>query len=142
MGTRARETEASSLTTGTVVLLLGLGVLAVTLVLGLYALSAPDSRGDVLEWVETLVLLVAGGGATAAAVTSRRALNQAHGIRRGVEEVEKNTNGRLTARIQSAVADALAQAQATTLQVGTVEVDNADVGSVDVRHLEYGDDQG
>lgn len=107
--------EPGTLSTGTVVLLLGLGVLAVVLVLGLYSLTDVASRGDVLDWVETLVILVAGGGATAAAVTSRRALNQAHGIRRGVEEVERNTNGRLTARITQAVAEALAQRDADQL---------------------------
>lgn len=114
MTTHTRKHDG--LSTGTVVLLLGLGVLAVVLVLGLYGLADAGSRGDVLEWVETLVLLVAGGGATAAAVTSRRALNQAHGIRRTVEEVEHNTNGRLSSRITAAVEAALARRDAEQLE--------------------------
>lgn len=95
------ETPRQSISTASVVLILGLALIAVGLIIGLVYLMGPDNGEGVLRWVTGLITLATGGAAGGAALMARRAVS-------GIEVVRQQTNGVLDQRIRDNVASALA----------------------------------
>lgn len=84
---------AGGFTKSSVVLILGAGVLVVSLVLGLVAIGGPDRMADTLTWISSIVVLISGGTSAGALAYARRGAKQ--------------TNGSLDARIRDNVRAAL-----------------------------------
>lgn len=86
--------------------IVSLAFLFVALVLGLVWLAGPSGRSETLAWLSGVFALVA-SGFSAASVYQNRQLSSS------VETVRTQTNGSLDARIQTAIAQALAAVGAT-----------------------------
>lgn len=100
----ATNVERPTAGSGFVTLCLGGGLLVVVLILGLFTLSEPGDRGDVLTWITSTLTLVMTGTTTAVVV-------QARNISKNVGVVAAQTNGSLDKRIRDAVTDVLKAGQ-------------------------------
>lgn len=90
--TSTKPNTTTGPSTASVVLVLGLAVLAVALILGMVLIAGGEGRSEVLSWLTSILGLVAAGTGTGAVVQSRRVLA-------GVQVVQQQTNGSLDRRI-------------------------------------------
>lgn len=96
------------LSTGAVVLVLGLALLVVLLVLGLVFLAGPEGQQDMLRWISSIGALLSSSLSALALAYGRRTSRQGKETADAVATVQHQTNGALDARMQKAIEQALA----------------------------------
>ena len=102
-----------AVSTTTVILVLGIGILVLALILGLVYLTGPDGRTETLQWLSGVFAVVASVTSGGVAVQVSRVRREQASAANAVDVVREQTNGGLDQRIRSAVSDALSARRTT-----------------------------